>query len=157
MRKISFLDIVLNNNFKLYVKGDQAYTCNLQPWITIFPGSYFIMRIALCIHIWTWHTLHILRINKYIILWRVNYQMWRCQLRVLTSSVLIKLFACYLISLGLTPAYDTSLSFLRGLLFAIYPSTNESNFHCLWRLRLMKEMPLSAKFVAAEHLQQWVV
>ena len=91
------------------MKGDQAYTCNLQPWITIFPGSYFIMRIALCIHIWTWHTLHILRINKYIILWRVNYQMWRCQLRVLTSSVLIKLFACYLISLGLTPAYDNTI------------------------------------------------
>ena len=82
------------------------YTCNLQSWITIFPGSYFIMRIALCIHIWTWHTLHILRINKYIILWRVKYQMWRCQPRVLTSSVLINLFACYLISLGLTPAYD---------------------------------------------------
>ena len=31
MRKISFLDIVLKDNIKLYVKGDQAYTCNLQP------------------------------------------------------------------------------------------------------------------------------
>ena len=29
--KISFLDIVLNNNIKLYVKRDQAYMCNLQP------------------------------------------------------------------------------------------------------------------------------
>ena len=29
--KISFLDIVLNNNIKLYMKDDQAYTCNLQP------------------------------------------------------------------------------------------------------------------------------
>ena len=27
----------------------------------------------------------------------------------ITSSVLIKLFACYLISLGLTPAYDNSI------------------------------------------------
>ena len=36
----------------------------------------------------------------------MNYQMWQCQLRVLTSSVLIKLFACYLISLGLIPTYD---------------------------------------------------
>ena len=26
-----FLDIVLNNNIELYVKGDQAHTCNLQP------------------------------------------------------------------------------------------------------------------------------
>ena len=31
MRKISFLDIVLNNNIKLYMKGDQAYACNMQP------------------------------------------------------------------------------------------------------------------------------
>ena len=31
MSKISFLDIVLNNNIKSYVKGDQAYTCDLQP------------------------------------------------------------------------------------------------------------------------------
>ena len=31
MSKISFLDIVLNNNIKSYVKGDQAYMCNLQP------------------------------------------------------------------------------------------------------------------------------
>ena len=49
---------------------------------------------------------YVLRINKCIILWRVKYQLWRCQLCVLTSSVLIKLFACYLISSGLTPAYD---------------------------------------------------
>ena len=107
MRKIPFLDIFLDKNNELYVKGDQAYTCNLQPWITIFSRSYFIMRVALCRHILTWHILHVLRINKYIILWRVDYQMWRCQLRVLTSSVLIKLFACYLISLGHIPAYDT--------------------------------------------------
>ena len=31
MKKISFLDTVLDNNIKLHVKGDQAYTCNLQP------------------------------------------------------------------------------------------------------------------------------
>ena len=54
----------------------------------------------------TWHILYVLRINKYIILWCVKYQMWHYQLHVLTSSVVIKLFACYLISLGLTPAYD---------------------------------------------------
>ena len=106
MRKISFMDIVLNNNNKLYVKHDQAYTCNLQPWITIFSRLYFIMRIALCRHILTWHILHVLCINKYIILWRVKYQMWWCQLRVLTSSLVIKLSAWYLISIGLTPAYD---------------------------------------------------
>ena len=99
---ISFLTTIN----KLYVKGDQAYTCNLQPWITIFSRLYFIMRFALCRHILTWHILHVLRINKYIILWRVKYQMWRCQLRVLTSSVLIDWFAWHLISLGLTPAYD---------------------------------------------------
>ena len=27
----TFLDIILNNNVKLYVKGDQAYKFNLQP------------------------------------------------------------------------------------------------------------------------------
>ena len=31
MRKISLLDIFPTTNNKLYVKGDQAYTCNLQP------------------------------------------------------------------------------------------------------------------------------
>ena len=31
MREISFLDIILNSNIKLHMKGDQAYTCNLQP------------------------------------------------------------------------------------------------------------------------------
>ena len=107
MRKISFLDIVLNNNIKLYVKGDQAYTCNLQPWITIFPGLYFILRFALRRYIYiTWHILHLLCINKYFILWCVKYQMWRGQLRVWMSSVVIKEFEWYLISLGLTPAYD---------------------------------------------------
>ena len=30
-RKISFLDIFLTTNNKSYVKGDQAYTCNLHP------------------------------------------------------------------------------------------------------------------------------
>ena len=41
MRKISFLDIVLNYNIKLYVKVDQAYMCNLQPRITTtkLPGT----------------------------------------------------------------------------------------------------------------------
>ena len=69
LRKISLLDIFLNNNNKLYVKGDQAHTCNLQPWITIFSGLCFILRIALCRHIYiTWHILHVLCINKYIIL-----------------------------------------------------------------------------------------
>ena len=52
MRKISFLDIVLNNNIRSYVKGDQADTCNLQPWIMIFSGLYFIMRITLCRYIY---------------------------------------------------------------------------------------------------------
>ena len=37
MRKLSFLDIVLNNNIKLYMKDDQAYTCDLQPCVTISP------------------------------------------------------------------------------------------------------------------------
>ena len=36
------LDIVLDNNIKLYVKGDQAYTYNSQPCVTIFSGSYLI-------------------------------------------------------------------------------------------------------------------
>ena len=31
MRNISFLNLILDNNIKLYVKGDLAYTCNLQP------------------------------------------------------------------------------------------------------------------------------
>ena len=48
MRKVSFSDIAFNNNIKLYMKGDQAYTYNLQPSVTIFPGSYFILRFALC-------------------------------------------------------------------------------------------------------------
>ena len=65
MRKISFLDIILNNNIKLYVKGDQAY---MQPLITIFPGSYFIMCTALCRYIYiTGHILHVLHINKNIL------------------------------------------------------------------------------------------
>ena len=48
---IPFLEIILDNNIKLYVKADQAYTCNLQPWVTIFWGSYLILRIALY-HFW---------------------------------------------------------------------------------------------------------
>ena len=31
MRKISFLDIIYDNNIKLYVKGDQAYMSHLEP------------------------------------------------------------------------------------------------------------------------------
>ena len=31
MRKKSFFNIVLNNNIKSYVKGNQAYMCNLPP------------------------------------------------------------------------------------------------------------------------------
>ena len=106
MRKITFFNIVLNNNIKLYVKGDQAYNCNLQLWIIIIPGSFFIMRFALCRTYITWHILHVLCIHNYISLWCVNCQMWQCQLHVKTSSVLIKYFPCYLISLGTTPAYD---------------------------------------------------
>ena len=70
-----------------------------------------ISSCALCYveHILSWHILHVLHINKYIALWRVNFQTWRCQLRVWTSSVVIKYFAWYLISIGLTPAYDTYL------------------------------------------------
>ena len=50
MRKISFLDIILENNIKLYVKGDQAYTSNLQPWVTIFPWKCLILRyVDICI------------------------------------------------------------------------------------------------------------
>ena len=56
----------------------------------------------------TWQILHALSKKKYIILWRVNYQMWQCQLHVWTLSVLIKYFASYLISRGLTSAYDNS-------------------------------------------------
>ena len=49
MRKMSFLNIILDNNIKLYVKGDQAYyMLNLQPRIAIFPGLYLIMLFALC-------------------------------------------------------------------------------------------------------------
>ena len=47
MRKISILGIVLDNNIKLYVKGDQAYMCKLQPCVMIFSGSYLIMRFVL--------------------------------------------------------------------------------------------------------------
>ena len=117
MRKRSFWDIILANKIKSHVKGDQAYTCNLQPWITIFPGLYLFMRIALCRYInIPWHIWHGLHINKYIILWCVKYRMWRCQLRVWMSSVLIQLFACYLISLGLTPDHDTTVDwFLVGI------------------------------------------
>ena len=41
---------ILNNNIKLYVKGDQVYTCNIQAWVMIFSGSYFIMCFALYIY-----------------------------------------------------------------------------------------------------------
>ena len=54
MRKICFLDIILNNNIELYVKGDQAYT----------PGLYFIMRFALCRYICIYNLTYITR-NTY--------------------------------------------------------------------------------------------
>ena len=44
--------MVLDNNIKLYVKVDQAYMCNLQPWFTIFSELYFILRFALCRYIY---------------------------------------------------------------------------------------------------------
>ena len=50
-----------------------------------------------------------------------------------------------------------SLTLLMGSLFAIYPSTTASEFHCPCCLRLMKETPLLAKLVATERLQQWMV
>ena len=40
-------------------------------------------------------------------LWRVKYQMWQCQLRIWTSSIVVKSLVSYLIRLGLTPAYGT--------------------------------------------------
>ena len=79
--------------------------------------NYELLSFQDCISSWAlhyiyiyiiWHILHVLRIKKYLILWHVKYQMWRCQLRVWTSSVRIKYFVWNLISLGLTPAYDTS-------------------------------------------------
>ena len=107
MWEISFLDIGLDNNIILYLNGDQTYMCNLQQWVTIFPWSKLILCFALCRHIYiTWHILHVLRINKYIILWCVKCQMCWYQLHIWTSSVVIKLFACYLISVGLTPPYE---------------------------------------------------
>ena len=33
-------------NTKSYVKGDQAYTYNLQPWVTIFPRLYLILLLC---------------------------------------------------------------------------------------------------------------
>ena len=38
--------------YKSQVKGDQAYTCNLQPGVTIFPGLYLILCFALCRYIY---------------------------------------------------------------------------------------------------------
>ena len=58
------------------------------------------------VYIVAWHTLLVLHINKYIISWRVNSEMWPYKLHVYMSSVVIKYFACYFISLQLTPAYD---------------------------------------------------
>ena len=141
------MDINLNNNNKLYVKGDQAYTCNLQPWITIFSRLYFIMRVALCRHILTWHILHVLCINKYIILWHVKYEMWQCQLRVLTSSVVIKLFAWYLISLGLIPAYDNCL---------IYSQVLISSNHWFWQLNAIQASH-TTYFIALSHWQSFFI
>ena len=102
MRKISFLDIILHNNIKLYVIGDQVYTCNLQLWGKISPGLYLIMRFVLCSYVYNMTCI------TFIILSRVKYQMWPYQLYVWTLSVLIKYFASYLISRGLTSAYDNS-------------------------------------------------
>ena len=82
-------------------------------WILIFSSSSFLVESPSTTwllrdrpwYIWTpcqaiqafnGYTRYL--VAYHIILWRVNYQ--------ITSSVLIKLFACYLISLGLTPAYD---------------------------------------------------
>ena len=95
-----------NKYIKLKMKGDHTYTCNLQPCVTTFSGLCLILRFAQCGYIVAWHILHVLHMNKYIILWRVTYQIWQHQVSVWTSSVVIKKLALYWISLGLTPAYD---------------------------------------------------
>ena len=82
-----------------------------------------------------WHILHVLHINNYVILWHVNCQTWQCQLRVWTSSVVIKWFACYLIRLGLTPAYNTMLRAL-----GIYVSYGISH-NSPWKMRSKIEVP----------------
>ena len=57
------------------MKGDQAYTCNSQSLVTIFSGWYLILRFTLCRHMYNLTILHVLRINKYIILWCVSSKM----------------------------------------------------------------------------------
>ena len=131
MTKMSFLDIfsttIINYTWKVIRLTCVIYNHELQS-SQDHISSCALRNVDIYI---TWHILHVLCINKCIILWRVKYQMWRCQLRVLTSSVLIKLFICYLISLGLMPAYDIlphngSHSFsLKRWFWASY--------RCLWR------------------------
>ena len=43
------MECFLTTNIKLYLEGDQAYTCNLQHE---FPGLYFILHFTLCICIY---------------------------------------------------------------------------------------------------------
>ena len=64
---------------KLYVKGDQAYTCNLQPWVSIIPGLYLIMRIALYRHIYNM-TYFTCTMYKYI------YYFMTCEISDVTMS-----------------------------------------------------------------------
>ena len=107
MRKFFFLDITLDNNIKFYMKGDQAYIIyshelqSFQDCVSSCTLRYVDISIYR-----TRHILHVLGMNKYIILWHMKYQMWRCQLHVWMSSELIKLFARYLISPGLTLVHD---------------------------------------------------
>ena len=80
--------------------------------------SYEVYRIVSHLSIYTMqvyiasHVLHVLCIIKYFFLWCEKYQMWWCQLHLLTASTVIKYLSYYLISLGLTPAYDIRQLFI---------------------------------------------
>ena len=62
----------LATNIKLYVKGDQVYMCNIQPWS--FPdciSSCTLRYVDIYIYI-TWHILYVLHINKFCDMWIIR-------------------------------------------------------------------------------------
>ena len=103
MRNHSILDFFLTSQ-KVIRFTRAIYNYELQSFQDCF-SSCALRYVDIYIN---WHMLHILRINKYIIFWRLSSQIWWCQLCVQTSSIIIKLLVWYLTSLGLTPAYDIS-------------------------------------------------
>ena len=78
MRKHYILKFFLATNSKLRMKEDKAYMRNLKN--KLFRIILHPTLCAMWIYEVPWHILCVLRTNKYIILWLVNFQMRHCQL-----------------------------------------------------------------------------